>query len=116
MDTPNLLVPIAFIAMVIVVPRLVYESVGRTGDVIAQLFVPPDRALGWPHGVQESDEPWGWHDARSPTDPDESGGVADDDLTPIVFEIVELPLGRDDRGLIVEVGPVRSERPHRAAA
>ena len=114
MDTPNLLVAIGFLVLLIVGPRLAYESVGRTGDVIAQLFVPPDRALGWPHGVQESDEPWAWRPGASPADPDDPR-LDDDDAEPALFEIVELPVLRE-AGLEVELGPVPSARPHRAAA
>jgi hypothetical protein len=33
---------------------------GRSSDVMASLFVPPDRSLGWPHGVQEQDVAWSW--------------------------------------------------------
>ena len=115
MDTPNLLVAIAFLVLLIVGPRLAYVSVGRTGDVLAQLFVPPDRALGWPHGVQESDEPWGWQPAISPLGPDAPGRDDEGDAGVTVFEIVELATVRPDE-LIIDVGPVPPQRPHRAAA
>ena len=49
------------------------SDLGRSSDVMASLFVPPDLRLGWPHGVQESDEPWGWRvpssDGAIPTVP-----------------------------------------------
>jgi hypothetical protein len=62
MDAPSLVTLAAVLAAaVVIVPRLVLESAGRASDGIAHLFVPPDRTLGWPHGVQESDDPWGWH-------------------------------------------------------
>ncbi len=58
---PGQVVTIAIVAVAIWYgPRLVLGSVGAAGDVVAQLFVPPDRSLGWPQGVQESDAPWGW--------------------------------------------------------
>ena len=60
MDTPNLLVAAIVVVAFIVAPCVLLQSVGRTGDGMAQLFVPPDRTLGWPRGVQESDEPWAW--------------------------------------------------------
>lgn len=44
---------------------------GRSSDVMASLFVPPDRALGWPHGVQEADAPWSWTAAKHPRRDDE---------------------------------------------
>ena len=66
MDAPSLVTLAAVVAAaVVIVPRLVLESAGRASDGIAQLFVPPDRALGWPRGVQEGDDPWGW---RSPAE------------------------------------------------
>ncbi|HEY7970713.1 MAG TPA: hypothetical protein VID95_12015 [Candidatus Limnocylindrales bacterium] len=66
MDAPSLVTLAAVVvAAVVIVPRVVLESAGRASDGIAALFVPPDRALGWPRGVQEGDDPWGW---RSPAD------------------------------------------------
>jgi hypothetical protein len=38
----------------------VLAQLGVASDLMASLFVPPDRALGWPHGVQEQDTPWSW--------------------------------------------------------
>ena len=46
--------------------RFVSGPMSRTGELMASLFVPPDRSLGWPHGVQERDEPWGWRPPASP--------------------------------------------------
>ena len=61
MDAPSLITLAAVVAAaVVIVPRVVLESAGRASDGIAQLFVPPDRGLGWPRGVQEGDDPWGW--------------------------------------------------------
>jgi len=45
--------------------RFVIRTFSLTEAGFASLFVPPDRTLGWPHGVQESDAPWGW---RPPID------------------------------------------------
>ena len=66
--------------LVVVVAVIAAGSVGRVlsqlglaSDLMASLFVPPDRALGWPHGVQEQDTPWTWRlpsvPSASPTDP-----------------------------------------------
>ena len=60
MDAPSLLFLVIVGLAAWFVPRLLVESVGRASDGIAQLFVPPDRSLGWPRGVQEGDDPWGW--------------------------------------------------------
>jgi hypothetical protein len=68
MDAPSLVTLAAVVAAaVVIVPRLVLESAGRASDGIAQLFVPPDRALGWPRGVQEGDDPWGWRSSAEVT-------------------------------------------------
>ena len=45
-------------------PARCSRSVGQAADGMATLFVPPDRALGWPRGVQEIDDPWAWQVPR----------------------------------------------------
>jgi len=40
--------------------RFMLAPLARAGDGIATLFGPQGHSLGWPRGVQESDEPWGW--------------------------------------------------------
>jgi len=106
MDSPNLLVPLVITVLAILTPRVLFQTVGRASDGIAQLFVPPDRSLGWPHGVQESDEPWGWHEA-----PPTGDGPAPDDGFPL-GEIVELPSATAPTrgGLFVAVHPVERDR------
>jgi hypothetical protein len=88
MDAPSLVTLAAVVAAAVVfVPRLLLESAGRASDGIAQLFIPPDRTLGWPHGVQESDAPWGW---RSPADAARAIADATDDRIsdgPVVVDI-----------------------------
>jgi hypothetical protein len=61
MDPSRFAVTLAVLLIGVGLGRLVVAAAGSTGDVMATLFVPPDRALGWPHGVQELDEPWAWH-------------------------------------------------------
>jgi hypothetical protein len=79
MDASRLLITFTILLAGIGISRFVVTTMGRAGDVMATLFVPPDRALGWPRGVQESDEPWAWR--RSPglaaeraIDPNDDGG------------------------------------------
>ncbi len=48
------------VACLIRAGRRAIGALGGSSDVMGSLFVPPDRRLGWPRGVQESDEPWGW--------------------------------------------------------
>jgi hypothetical protein len=118
MDTPNLLLPVvAVIGLFFVLPR-VAVSAGHAGDIVAQLFVPPNRSLGWPHGVQETDEPWGWRDGGAgSSDPGgEPSGFDEPELVDF-FDVVELGTGRSSgSGLLIPLGPVPSPRPHRLAA
>jgi hypothetical protein len=65
MDPARFAATLAILLIAIGLGRLVVASVGPTADGMATLFVPPDRALGWPHGVQESDEPWAWRPAAA---------------------------------------------------
>ena len=117
MDGPSLLPLMVMVgAFLFAVPR-VASAIGATSDLLAQLFVPPDRALPWPHGVQESDEPWGWRSgpaAGRPGPPDDD----DRDETPTLFDIVDVPsaTGPARGGLVVDLRRVPSNRPHRAAA
>jgi len=88
MDAPSLITLAAVVAIaVLVVPRLVLESARRASDGIAHLFVPPDRALGWPRGVQEGDDPWGW---QSPAEVSRAQAAAIDERAldrPVVVDI-----------------------------
>jgi hypothetical protein len=112
MDAPNLLLAMIVVGLLLVVAPRVAVAAGP-GEIVAQLFVPPDRSLGWPHGVQESDEPWGWHPGAP-----EGGSEEPDDAEPrIAFDlvdVVDLPWSGD--ALVVEVRPVPATRPHRLAA
>ena len=80
MDPSRFAVTLAVLLVGVGLGRLVVAAAGSTGDVMATLFVPPDRALGWPHGVQESDEPWGWRRA-APSGPDRAAEDAAGDDT-----------------------------------
>jgi hypothetical protein len=112
MDTPNLLVVALVVGLILVAPR-VAASMGTTGDVLAQLFVPPDRGLGWPHGVQERDEPWAWRAPSRPFHPEPEAATLDE---PALFELVDLGATVDAAGgLVVDVAPVPAGRPHRVA-
>ncbi len=51
-------------------------TLGHASDVMASLFVPPDRRLGWPHGVQEQDAPWAWRPPVAADEDDPPGPVA----------------------------------------
>jgi hypothetical protein len=84
MDASRLTLTFAVLLLGAGLGRFILSSMGRAGDAMATLFVPPDQALGWPHGVQEGDEPWGWRRPPSvaserPIEPndDDGGGPAD---------------------------------------
>jgi hypothetical protein len=100
-----------FAAIVLIGPRLLKQSLERAGDGIAQLFVPPDRALGWPHGVQERDEPWAWRPAAASSGPGDRPSDAST-LTdaPSMIELVDLPFEQAavSDALVVRVGAVRT--------
>jgi len=58
--------------------RFMHHSLCAAEEGFASLFVMVDRTtLGWPRGVQESDEPWGWHEGLLPP-PERPGGPDDD--------------------------------------
>jgi hypothetical protein len=61
MDAAQLSEIFAVVAVSVGLGRYVFGSLDRAEQGFASLFVPPDHRLGWPRGVQESDEPWGWH-------------------------------------------------------
>ena len=113
MDASRLALTFAVLMIGIGIGRFVLSTAGRAGEGMATLFVPPDLTLGWPRGVQESDEPWAWQQraaAPRPPDPGDSDGV---DRPPGA-----LPLRVDPpRGSYVvpvdRVAPVRHRvRPH----
>ena len=82
MDASRLTVVFAILIGAYGFGRLVFGPVSRTGDIMAALFVPPDRTLGWPRGVQERDDPWAWRPGlatEQPTD-DTAGPGAGADL------------------------------------
>jgi hypothetical protein len=110
MDPTNL-VALVFVAIgVWLVSRPLVQSVGTAGDVVAQLFVPPNRTLGWPRGVQESDAPWGW---RAPGIGEaltvNPGPATDAESDPV--DLDALPAVRAG-SFVVPVQPVRRSRPH----
>jgi hypothetical protein len=116
MDPARLTLTFAILVLGIGLGRFVL-SLGRAGDVMAALFVPPDRTLGWPHGVQESDEPWGWHEPMNAAPAPAGGGESDDDGDGD-WEASELrELGGPTSGILVvpveRVAPVHvGVRPH----
>ena len=112
MDPTNV-VALAFVAAgAWLVSRPLFQSVGVAGDAVAQLFVPPDRALGWPRGVQESDAPWAW---RAPAASFDIEGRSD---SPVALDAEAEPVDIDALppvragSFVVPVQRVRRSRPH----
>ena len=60
MDAAQLTELITIGALIFLSTRSVLRTLDRAEAGFASLFVPPDRTLPWPRGVQESDSPWGW--------------------------------------------------------
>jgi hypothetical protein len=93
----NPILIVAVLAVLAVAGRMM-TSLGRASDVMASLFVPPDRALGWPHGVQEQDAPWSW---RLPAPAAEADlpptAVATARLAPIIGRGPSIRRGPPDR-------------------
>jgi hypothetical protein len=69
-DALDLAHVVLFAGMILTVvgARRVLATLSRAEGGFSSLFVPPDRALGWPRGVQESDAPWAWRPAALPLD------------------------------------------------
>jgi hypothetical protein len=116
MDTSSLLVLLVIGVIALLAPRAIVQTFGATGDLIAQLFVPPNRSLGWPHGVQETDEPWAWRGGvrRGAATGEQGGGPSDpsdpidDGAGPVVVELFDPPSDRPTSGgLVVAVHRVR---------
>src|SRR5262245_56488280 len=109
MDITNV-VALVFLAVAVwLVARPLVQSVGTAGDVMAQLFVPPNRTLGWPHGVQESDAPWGWRSSSGVVDSPTIGGPFDGpDLEPLDPDSLPAPIRAGS--FVVPVQPVRRAR------
>ncbi|HET7030947.1 MAG TPA: hypothetical protein VFI34_10585 [Candidatus Limnocylindrales bacterium] len=61
MDATQLIELFAIGATLTVTIRSAVRTLDHAESGFASLFVPPDRTLPWPRGVQESDSPWGWH-------------------------------------------------------
>ena len=104
MDAADLAQTIALLAIVMFGCRYGIATFTRAGEGIATLFVPPDRTLGWPRGVQEGDEPWGWRPAQVAASlPLIGRDRADDDLPPGERIPLVVPAG----SFMVPVGPVK---------
>jgi hypothetical protein len=106
MDPTNV-VALAFLALAVwLVSRPLFQSVGTAGDVVAQLFVPPNRGLGWPRGVQEIDSPWSWAAASDTVDP-MSAMEPPSGSDPGLLDLDGLPTPIRAGSFVVPVQPVR---------
>jgi hypothetical protein len=71
MDAAQLTQLITIGALLFLSMRFALRSLDRAEAGFASLFVPPDRTLPWPRGVQESDSPWGWNPPIPTIEPDD---------------------------------------------
>jgi hypothetical protein len=99
---PSLILVVVVIVIAAASVGRVLSQLGLASDLMASLFVPPDRALGWPHGVQEQDTPWTWRlpsvPSPSPTDPAApASAVPTERIAPLVGRGSSLPGGRQIR-------------------
>jgi hypothetical protein len=105
MDLSNVLIFAIAAAALWFGPRLILDSLGRTGETLSVLFVPPDWKMGWPRGVQEGDADWGW---RAPAGGEAAGDagarVMDDPEAPLLVELIDGSPSRwsGGGGLVVE--------------
>ena len=110
MDASRLTLAFAILIGAYGLGRFVFGSASRAGDGMAALFVPPDRTLGWPRGVQERDDPWGWHAAPTaePVTEDLDRPTTD------VGAILEAPVARHTRYVAPprRVAPIRFRSLH----
>ena len=81
MDAAQLTQLITIGALLFLSMRTVLRTLDRAETGFASLFVPPDRTLPWPRGVQESDSPWGWRPPMLTIE-----GAGDDDGSEVDLE------------------------------
>ena len=91
-------------ALLFVVARFALHSFEQVEAGFASLFVPPDRTLPWPRGVQESDSPWGWR----PPLPADDGVSPELDLPAVDLDAIVAASGSAASGHSYYVEP-----PHR---
>jgi hypothetical protein len=84
MDAALLTQVVTIGALFVLGMRYAVRTLGHAEAGFASLFVPPDRTLPWPRGVQESDSPWGWRTTPDGDDPPERDvdGLTSDLLMP----------------------------------
>jgi hypothetical protein len=108
MDASAITQALVLFVAVTAATRFMLAPLARAGDGIATLFGPQNHTLGWPRGVQESDEPWAWRMPQTPVldqsvAPDPHG----DDPLPATTEVwVESRVGT----LVVPVARVEAIR------
>jgi hypothetical protein len=108
MDASPITQALLLFVVVTAATRYILAPLARAGDGIATLFGSQTHTLGWPRGVQESDEPWGWRTLQLPVI-DQAAPPDDriDDPPPATTEVwVESRAGT----FVVPVAPVEAIR------
>ena len=90
MDLVQLTQLVTIGALLFVGSRRALRVFDRAEAGFASLFVPPDRTLPWPRGVQESDSPWGW---QSPVAGDDDERDLDGPAVDLEAAFAALPAG-----------------------
>ena len=103
MDASPITQALVLFVLVTATTRYVLAPLARAGDGIATLFGPQTHTLGWPRGVQESDEPWAWRTPQQAALPNDR---ADDDQSPGPEIGIEWRVGT----FVVPVAPVEAIR------
>ena len=108
MDASPITQAIILFALVTAATRFIVAPLARASDGIATLFGPQSHTLGWPRGVQESDEPWAWRTPQQavveqPASSDQDGGDPHADVSEVW---VEARVGT----FVVPVAPVAAIR------
>jgi hypothetical protein len=106
MDAAQLSEMVAAVGGLILILRFVIGTLDRAEAGFSALFVPPDRTMPWPRGVQESDAPWGWRPAAEPLE------TIDHDVDPRSIEPTArllLPVSGHSRYVLppIPVAPIR---------
>ena len=94
-------------ALLFLVARFGLRSFEQAEAGFASLFVPPDRTLPWPRGVQESDSPWGWR----PGLPVDDGAESELELPPVDLDALVAGSGSGTPGHSRYVEPLHRVEP-----
>jgi hypothetical protein len=94
-------------ALLFLVARFGLHSFEQAEAGFASLFVPPNRTLPWPRGVQESDSPWAWR----PGSPVDDGTASEVELPAVDLDALVAGAGSGTPGHSHYVEPPHQVEP-----